>query len=191
MSVKRKATSKKLRFEVFKRDHFTCQYCGSQPPTVVLVCDHITPVKEGGKTTVDNLLTSCESCNQGKGAELLSAISPRPDADLLALEVQQEIAEIDRYQKSVEELAQKRLAMANTLQECVWFQACDLEWCPSDATLIQLLSKFPLEICEKTIWILAEALEGQRIGESPRKWIPYMYGIANKLARAEDSDEMV
>jgi hypothetical protein len=188
MSVKRKATSKKLRFEVFKRDYFTCQYCGAQPPAVILVCDHITPVKEGGETTADNLLTACESCNQGKGAELLGVISPRPDADLLALEVQQEIVEIDRYQRSLEMLAQKRLAMANTLQECVWFQACDLDWCPSEATLIQLLSKFSLEICEKTIWILAEALENRRIGESPRQWIPYMYGIANKLAKAEDCD---
>lgn len=33
---KRKSISKKLRFEVFKRDGFTCQYCGRMAPDVVL-----------------------------------------------------------------------------------------------------------------------------------------------------------
>ena len=33
--------SKKMRFDVFKRDGFQCQYCGSTPPSVVLEVDHI------------------------------------------------------------------------------------------------------------------------------------------------------
>jgi 5-methylcytosine-specific restriction endonuclease McrA len=41
---KRKSISKKIRFEVFKRDSFTCQYCGSKSPDVTLVIDHIMPV---------------------------------------------------------------------------------------------------------------------------------------------------
>lgn len=45
--MKRKSTGKRLRFEVFKRDHFTCQYCGAQPPDIVLVADHIVAVAEG------------------------------------------------------------------------------------------------------------------------------------------------
>lgn len=40
---KRQSTGKRLRFPVFKREFFTCQYCGAQPPDVVLVCDHIEP----------------------------------------------------------------------------------------------------------------------------------------------------
>lgn len=44
----RKAISKKTRFEVFKRDRFTCQYCGATPPGVLLHIDHIHPVAEGG-----------------------------------------------------------------------------------------------------------------------------------------------
>lgn len=63
-----------MRFNVFKRDGFTCQYCGRNPPTVVLEADHVHPVSAGGKTTADNLLTACFDCNRGKGAELLSAI---------------------------------------------------------------------------------------------------------------------
>jgi hypothetical protein len=69
----RKPVSKKLRFDVFKRDQFVCQYCGSHPPAAVLHVDHIHPVAEGGDNSVDNLITACESCNLGKGARLLSS----------------------------------------------------------------------------------------------------------------------
>ena len=40
----RQAISKKLRFEIFKRDSFTCQYCGSSAPEVLLHADHLKPV---------------------------------------------------------------------------------------------------------------------------------------------------
>lgn len=71
---KRKGMSKKLRFDVFKRDSFTCQYCGSHPPKVVLHVDHINPVANRGTNNIDNLITSCDCCNLGKGARLLSDI---------------------------------------------------------------------------------------------------------------------
>lgn len=71
---KRKCVSKKVRFDVFKRDSFTCQYCGSHPPKVVLHVDHIDPVANGGANHPDNYITSCDSCNLGKGARLLSDI---------------------------------------------------------------------------------------------------------------------
>lgn len=74
MSTARKALSKKTRFEVFKRDGCTCQYCGEHPPKVILHVDHIKPVADGGKNDIDNLITACEPCNLGKGARLLSAI---------------------------------------------------------------------------------------------------------------------
>jgi HNH endonuclease len=64
--------SKKLRFEVFKRDSFTCQYCGQRAPAVILHCDHIKPRAEGGLTDILNLVTACEDCNLGKGARTLS-----------------------------------------------------------------------------------------------------------------------
>lgn len=70
----RKALSKKTRFDVFKRDSFTCQYCGATPPKVILHVDHIVAVAEGGGNGTDNLITSCEPCNLGKGARSLSDI---------------------------------------------------------------------------------------------------------------------
>ena len=48
----------KLRFEVFKRDNFTCQYCGRDVKTdkIKLHCDHIIPRAKGGQTYLKTLL---------------------------------------------------------------------------------------------------------------------------------------
>lgn len=64
--TKRKAISKSIRFEVFKRDSFKCQYCGASPPDVVLQIDHIKPVADGGTNDITNLVTACPKCNSGK-----------------------------------------------------------------------------------------------------------------------------
>lgn len=63
---KRKSISKTVRFEVFKRDNFSCQYCGAKSPDVVLHLDHIHPVSKGGDNEIINLVTACDSCNLGK-----------------------------------------------------------------------------------------------------------------------------
>lgn len=70
--MERKAISKALRFEVFKRDSFTCQYCGRSAPDVILEVDHIDPVAKGGKNDIVNLITSCRDCNRGKRDKRLS-----------------------------------------------------------------------------------------------------------------------
>ncbi|MDI9588935.1 MAG: HNH endonuclease [Acidobacteriota bacterium] len=71
----RKPVSKKTRFEVFKRDSFTCHYCGRKAPDVLLVIDHIQPIAEGGNNDILNLITACDECNAGKGARPLSDTS--------------------------------------------------------------------------------------------------------------------
>ena len=69
---KRKGISKKIRFEVFKRDSFACQYCGKSAPDVVLNVDHIKPVAKGGSNGITNLITSCFDCNAGKSDREIS-----------------------------------------------------------------------------------------------------------------------
>ena len=64
--AERKLIPKRIRFEIFKRDCFTCQYCGKKAPDVILHIDHIVPVSKGGTNDILNLITSCESCNLGK-----------------------------------------------------------------------------------------------------------------------------
>lgn len=70
----RKPISKKIRFEVFKRDNFECQYCGASPPKVVLEVDHIIPVSTGGENNQENLVTSCFNCNRGKSNSPLNSV---------------------------------------------------------------------------------------------------------------------
>lgn len=70
--AKRKAIPKNIRFEVFKRDSFTCQYCGRSAPDVQLEVDHIDPVADGGDNSILNLITSCRDCNRGKGKKKLN-----------------------------------------------------------------------------------------------------------------------
>ena len=52
----RKPISTKLRFEVFKRDNFCCQYCGRKAPDIILHVDHINPVHNGGDNNIINLI---------------------------------------------------------------------------------------------------------------------------------------
>jgi len=52
------------RFNVFLRDRFTCQYCGSRED---LTFDHLIPRSRGGMTTWDNVVTACSPCNLAKG----------------------------------------------------------------------------------------------------------------------------
>lgn len=100
--MKRKAISKRTRFEVFKRDGFTCQYCGATPPTVILEADHIQPVSRGGITNMDNLITSCYSCNHGKAAIPLNAV-PQSLAEKVA-----EIAEREAQIKGLYHVMEAR-----------------------------------------------------------------------------------
>ena len=62
------AVSKALRFQIFRRDDHTCQYCGGRPPDVALRIDHVLPVALGGSDDPENLITSCQDCNSGKAA---------------------------------------------------------------------------------------------------------------------------
>ena len=66
--------SKALRFEVLRRDQFTCRYCGRTASEAKLHVDHVHPQTLGGKDTLDNLVTACEDCNIGKAGLLDVAI---------------------------------------------------------------------------------------------------------------------
>ena len=66
----RSPLSPKLRYEVFRRDKFVCQYCGACGPNVELEVDHKIPVSRGGTDDMSNLVTSCVRCNRGKGARV-------------------------------------------------------------------------------------------------------------------------
>jgi HNH endonuclease len=72
MGEPRQPLQPRVRFEVFKRDKFTCQYCGEKAPNVILNCDHVHPAALGGTNDLTNLITSCRKYNGGKGAIAMS-----------------------------------------------------------------------------------------------------------------------
>lgn len=55
------------RQNVYLRDDFSCQFCGTKAPAEELTLDHVLPRSHGGKTTWTNIVTSCRSCNERKG----------------------------------------------------------------------------------------------------------------------------
>lgn len=66
------AVSQRLRWAIFQRDNFSCQYCGRNihiDQGLVLEIDHIKPISKGGTDDIDNLVTSCYECNHGKSAD--------------------------------------------------------------------------------------------------------------------------
>jgi len=60
---------KLTRDEVFKRDNYTCQYCGK--PTHQLTIDHVVPRHMGGQKSWLNVVTACSTCNHRKGGRTL------------------------------------------------------------------------------------------------------------------------
>lgn len=67
------AVSKRLRFEILRRDNHTCQYCGEKAPDVTLHVDHVKPKTLGGTDGPENLVTACKDCNTGKTSSSLDA----------------------------------------------------------------------------------------------------------------------
>lgn len=60
------------RKNIFRRDNYTCQYCGKQFRTEELTIEHILPRSKGGKTTWQNCVLACISCNLKKGNRTLT-----------------------------------------------------------------------------------------------------------------------
>jgi hypothetical protein len=157
--AKRKALSKKIRFEVLKRDKFTCKWCGKSAvqDDVVLEIDHIIPVKEGGDNHMLNLVTSCFDCNRGKGANKID------DNKVVA----QQKKQLDLEQDNKEQLElifkwhQELQGIDDEKNKKVFKYVNDLMITRSindtgEANLVKLIKKFKLEDLLKAIDLSAE-----------------------------------
>lgn len=98
------AVSKRLRFEVLRRDGHTCRYCGRGAPEVKLTVDHVVPEALGGQDVPENLVTACADCNGGK-------TSIAPDSPLVD-EVKQDAL---RWSRALQEAARIRRAERHRL----------------------------------------------------------------------------
>lgn len=72
----RRPISKRLRYEILRRDNHQCRYCGATAPDTPLTVDHVLPVALGGTNDATNLVAACRDCNSGK-------TSSAPDAPLV------------------------------------------------------------------------------------------------------------
>lgn len=114
--TERKSLTKKIRFEVFKRDNFKCQYCGCSAPDKVLEVDHMIPISKNGTNDMLNLVTSCFDCNRGKSNNLIS--------DNSVLEKQRhQIEQLNLRRQQLEMLMEWKLGMKNIDDEAL--NKCD------------------------------------------------------------------
>ena len=176
----RKTISKGKRFDIFRRDSFTCQYCGKQPPDVVLEVDHIRPVSKGGDNDDLNLITACYDCNRGKAAKLLNQ-APKPDVDLEWLELQQEIAELSRYQEARAIREQILTDTVHCLQDS-WCRIYET-WMPAEYIVRRMLVRYCPMLIEEAFRDVAVKVSGGYLKKS--NWVPYTWGVLRNLAKDE------
>lgn len=98
--------SRRLRFEVLRRDGYTCRYCGAKAPDVVLTVDHVVPTTLGGDDDPRNLVACCQPCNAGKS-------SIQPDAPL----VEDVDATAMLFAQAAERVAERRRADRQVVDE--------------------------------------------------------------------------
>lgn len=145
--AKRKTISPKTRFEVFKRDAFTCQYCGASAPETVLRVDHIHPVSKGGDNDLMNLITSCFRCNSGKSDVLLSDDSVIQKQRAMLEELNERRTQLEmmlKWREGLKNMAQQSVDIAH---EAWSKKACG--WSLNEngqKELTQLLKRIPLGI---------------------------------------------
>jgi len=103
--------SRRLRFEVLRRDGHTCRYCGGAAPDASLTVDHVIPTTLGGGDEPSNLVTACTDCNAGKAS--IAPDSPIvEDVDAAAL----------LWAKAMERAADARRAETRWIEEVLaWF----------------------------------------------------------------------
>lgn len=169
--------SKKIRFEVFKRDSFRCAYCGETPPKVILEVDHIDPKSKGGKDEINNLLTACFDCNRGKKDILLQVIPGQLKENLEIL--QEKENQILAYRRLTDKI---RKRIGNDIWEiCEIYTNQYPGWFFSDtfknASIKNFLSKLPKQKVIDALYIA--------IGKYPKdkeRVVPYFCGICwNKI----------
>ncbi|MCA3000292.1 MAG: HNH endonuclease [Rhodocyclaceae bacterium] len=133
LATKRKAISTRTRFEIFKRDGFTCQYCGGHPPSAILHVDHIVPVSKGGTNTVSNLITACAACNFGKSNVSLTLVpqSLREKAKEIAEREKQLKGYRDVLQQQRDRIERDVWQVANTLIDDAGINGISKQWLES------------------------------------------------------------
>lgn len=62
------AITRRMRYEILRRDNHTCRYCGATAPDAKLTVDHVVAQALGGSDDPSNLVAACADCNAGKAS---------------------------------------------------------------------------------------------------------------------------
>ena len=184
--------SVRTRFEVFKRDRFTCSYCGNHPPDVLLEVDHVVPRAAGGSDDIDNLVTACWDCNRGKSDRLLDE-GDRPTISAKTVEgLEERLAQAKAYVELLSQLSNVTDAMFGRVQEewarafravteerkagAVWVLPQGAAW-PKEATVRIFLRELDLEQILGAVDIAAS-----RVGPNPGN-DRYFYAVCWRMVK--------
>ena len=177
--------SKKIRFEVFKRDGFACCYCGKTPPQAVLEVDHIEPKSKGGKDEINNLITACFDCNRGKSGIPLDKLPNTLTENLEILKEKE--AQLKQHRKFTK-LIQKRIdSDIDTIQDVFKEYFGDLIFTDQfrNGTVKRFIENLPLH----------EIADAMHIAGSRKKdadgCIKYFCGICWNKIKADDPDKKI
>ena len=187
------SVSVKTRFEVYKRDRFTCTYCGKHPPDVLLEVDHVVPRAAGGSDAIDNLTTACLDCNRGKGARMLEegTVPGVHPATVAAME--ERLAQTRAYIESLRGLQSMTGQMIGEVIEA-WaraFHATEEQredgsywvlpmggYFPDERTIRRFVRGLPLERVLEAVDITAS-----RFSQSNDDAVRYFYGVGHSMIR--------
>lgn len=188
----RKAISKRIRFEVFKRDGFACQYCGRKAPEVVLHIDHVSPVCKGGPNELLNYVTACIDCNLGKGPREISdeSILAKQQAQLEELnEKREQLRMMIKWRDGLKELENAKLEEIERA-----YHAAVPGWKLNDTgrrTVAGWLRDFPMDIILDSIEVAKGKLrvgqDGKLEAHSVHDYFAYIPRVAKcKLEERKD-----
>lgn len=171
---KRIGIGKSQRFRIFARDGFTCRYCGRQSDVVPLAVDHVIPVCKGGTNDDENLITSCEPCNAGKGSKLIEQTVPS-ETDRLRLS--QERNEQLRAARAAKTAAKARSDLRQTVLE-FWCSMTGRDCIDRDtlSVMVSYVSEHGPEVVFR--WIEKAVIVR---GDSDREMGRYVSGIRRKV----------
>lgn len=130
--------SKRLRFEILRRDDFRCTYCGATPAEAELNIDHVVPVTLGGSDIPENLTTACAPCNSGKSStspteEVVAAVNLAVAAQAAA-----SLATRDR----AAEFADEFNAFDTEVEELWWSFVDDHVWDETDRPDVSMVANW-------------------------------------------------
>ena len=175
--TRREKITKKIRFEVFKRDGFCCSYCGNTPPAVVLEIDHIEPLSMGGDNDINNLTTSCFNCNRGKAATPLDKIPPKLIENLEFLREKE--SQIQEYRKFMENIVNRRESDIDLIEKIFSdFYKDKHEFSEKfrKTSMKQFLSLLPFDKVEDAMWSTVVKM-GKMDTVTPNRFINYFCGV--------------